>query len=155
MLFWRPSRRPVTRTCVVEYPTCSGVVVEEVFILKLPISIEMSQWLLVSGKEDEDDGRGEVKPVEDPPLLPSTPKTPKTPKVSAAVSAEFEGFRWMFRLLVPLFHSYLCNVLRVDVFLLCTHASCSSVFDLHAGQRSFKRFKRSQFGKEKAQSCLA
>ncbi|CAE7545264.1 unnamed protein product [Symbiodinium natans] len=35
-----------------------------------------------NGKEDEDDGRGEVKPVEDPPLLPSTPKTPKTPKDS-------------------------------------------------------------------------
>ncbi|CAE7600057.1 unnamed protein product [Symbiodinium pilosum] len=30
-----------------------------------------------AGKEPEDDGRGEVKPVEDPPLLPASPKTPK------------------------------------------------------------------------------
>ena len=33
--------------------------------------------MLLAGKEDEDDGRGEVKPVEDPPLLPATPKAPK------------------------------------------------------------------------------
>ncbi|CAE7216543.1 unnamed protein product [Symbiodinium sp. CCMP2592] len=35
-----------------------------------------------AGKEDEDDGRGEVKPVEDPPLLPATPKAPKEPEPS-------------------------------------------------------------------------